>query len=500
MTVRDPNSENQRAGDESGEEGIDFEAWRELLSFVFRAPRRHPVLAIFIFALVAGLGLGIAVTMPQLYNSTVRLLVQRDVVGPAITNPGLQIPHDADNTTRTVAGTIMRRDNMISLVKETNLVERWHATRPAALRLKDAIFALLRGPLAPDEEQKVLAQTLEKRLGVNADESSVTISVDWQDPRMAYELAALIQKNFVGARYDADVTARQDTITVLEEHAKTAGDEVDTALAAYQATVDRLNAATGATPAASASAQADVEPPAAAAVARPAAPASPDPDLVKALEEKRRQIRATEDMHERELEALKQQLLQAQLTLTPQHPTVISLQQQVDTMSQPGADLARLKSDERSLMSQIAPPGSAAAASIAASPRYGTQDLLTAAVVRATKKELEDPGLAAARSKLAAAMDRYQGIMAKLDSARLELDMTRTAFRYRYSIITPAEIARHPAKATAPLLGVASVLAAIALAFLCSALADWQTGRILETWQVRRYLKVEVLGEIGPPS
>ena len=77
-------------------------------------------------------------------------------------------------------------------------------------------------------------------------------------------------------------------------------------------------------------------------------------------------IERARKMKQDELEALKQQLLQAQLTLTPQHPTVISLQQQVDTMSQPGADLARLKSDERSLMSQIAPPGSAAAASIAA--------------------------------------------------------------------------------------------------------------------------------------
>jgi hypothetical protein len=49
-------------------------------------------------------------------------------------------------------------------------------------------------------------------------------------------------------------------------------------------------------------------------------------------------------------------------------------------------------------------------------------------------------------------------------------------------------------------LGIGSVLAAFVLAFLCAALADWQTGRILETWQVRRYLKLEVLGEIGPPS
>jgi hypothetical protein len=30
-------------------------------------------------------------------------------------------------------------------------------------------------------------------------------------------------------------------------------------------------------------------------------------------------------------------------------------------------------------------------------------------------------------------------------------------------------------------------------------LSDWQAGRILETWQIRRHLKIEVLGEMEPP-
>ena len=268
----------------------------------------------------------------------------------------------------------MRRDNMLALVKESNLVERWHATRPAALRLKDSFSELLHGTSTPEEEQKMLAQTVEKRLQVSADDNTVSISVDWQDPHMAYELATIVQKNFVGARYDADVTARQDTITVLEEHAKAAGEEVDSALAAYQATVDRLNGAAGfpgapsapggmaptPTPSATAAASGDAagRPPPLVMVPRPAVAAGPDPELVKALEEKRRQIHLFEDMHAREIETLKQQLLQAQLTLTPQHPTVIALQQKVDTLSQPSSELAQLKNEERSLMAQLTPASS----------------------------------------------------------------------------------------------------------------------------------------------
>jgi hypothetical protein len=285
-----------------------------------------------------------------------------------------------------------------------------------------------------------------------------------------------------------------------------AGDEVDNALAAYQTTVDRLNGLNARqAPVPSADPGSQAAAPSGFLAPRPptaAIAALPDPELMKALEDKRRQIRVYEDMHERELETLKQQLLQSQLTLTPQHPTVIALQQKVDNLSQPSIELNQLKSEERSLMAQIAPPSASAGGggvvAPGSAPRYLSPDSLLNSLVR-NKAELEDPGVAAARSKLGAVMERYQGIMSRLDSARLELDMTRTAFRYRYSVATPAEVPRRPSKATAPLIGVAAVLMGLLLAFGCPALADWQAGRILETWQIRRHLKIEVLGEMDPP-
>jgi hypothetical protein len=44
------------------------------------------------------------------------------------------------------------------------------------------------------------------------------------------------------------------------------------------------------------------------------------------------------------------------------------------------------------------------------------------------------------------------------------------------------------------------VLGAILVALLSAATADWLTGRVLETWQVRRRLKLEVLGEFDQPG
>jgi hypothetical protein len=116
-----------------------------------------------------------------------------------------------------------------------------------------------------------------------------------------------------------------------------------------------------------------------------------------------------------------------------------------------------------------------------------------------SKVPLEDPRQAAARGRLEASMKRYQEVIARLDGARLQLDITRTAFRYRYSVVTPAEVPRGPTKRTPLIVGVASVIAGILLALLIGAAADYRSGRFIETWQVRRRLKLDVLGELDLP-
>ncbi|MDP9151549.1 MAG: hypothetical protein M3O36_16635 [Myxococcota bacterium] len=502
MIEREPRGDIEREPDE---EGIDVQALKETIGFVLRAPRRRPFLAALIFTTVGGLGLAVAVTMPRTYNAQVKLLAQNNLVLPAITNPHREIPREADNPTRNVADTVLRRDNLVALVKESNLIDRFYASRAPALRLRDSIVELMSG--APTEEEKLrgLVGALEKKLFVTADENSVTISVDWADPHMAYELVTLVQKNFVEARYDSEVKMIQDAIAVLEEHSKTELEQVDSALADYE-TLAADRAAKMAPAAASVVVAAPVQQAFASAAPHAGPPQMPDPDVAKALEEKRRQIRLVEDEHQRELDGMRQQLMQAQLTLTPMHPTVIALQQKVDTLSRPSPDLIQLKNEERALMSQIvlAPTGGGLGAGALRPAAVG----VPAPEPRAAwgnssngngPNHETDPSLAPARKRLEAAIERYQDIQARIDSAKLELDISRTAYRYRYSVITPAEVPRVPKKPVALLVGIGSVLAAVLLAILGAAATDRYRGHVLETWEVRRRLKLDVLGELEPP-
>jgi hypothetical protein len=513
MTARDPNSEGattERDRDEGGEEGVDFDAVKDKLGYLWRSRKRRPRLAMVLFVLIAALGITVAMTMPRVHRAEVKLGAQHENVTQQLSNPtpGLGGEHQTNDPSRDAANQIIRRDNLIALVRESNLVERWRATRSAPLRFKDWVLRLGSAPPTDEEEELVLAQTLEKKLTVWADDSSVTIDVDWNDPQMAYELATLVQKNFVEARYDTDIAMIQDAIKLLEDHAKAGAQEVDAALAAYLA----LEASSG-SPSPAGGTPSPLPPrgggaagggPAATA---PPPVAAPDPDLTKALEEKRRQIRALEDERQRERDGLKQQLVQAQLTLTPLHPTVIALQQQLDALSKPSPELEQLRAQERALMAQIAPPlaPSGSAAIPPAPPRMAPlpgapqPPPLAPLAARPRLPAKEDPALAPARSKLEAAIHGYQDVMARLDGARLELDITRTAFRYRYTVITPAEVPRRTKKPITELVTIGSLLAAALLALLGSAAADWRSGRVIETWQVRRRLKLEILGELDGP-
>jgi uncharacterized protein involved in exopolysaccharide biosynthesis len=496
MTVHNPNLDVE-GGESTEDESFDVAIVFEILGFIWRAGLRRPLLAIGVFVVVATAGVSVATNIPKIYNAQVKLLVQRDLVTPALSNPGA-IRHEADNPARNVSDMIMRRDNLVALVKETNLVDRWAASRPWGSRWKDRVYEAL-GAVQPSDEDRVtmLAQTLEKRLVVTSDESTLTISVDWQDPHIAYELVTLVQKNFIESRYDAAVTAIQDAIEVLEGHAKVEGEQVDRDLAAYQATIDAQNAPALAPPPPSDEPKslpvAAVSPTSTRASAAP-----PDPDLQRALEEKQRQIRVLEEQSDRELESLKQQLLQAQLTLTAQHPTVIALQQRLDTLSKGSPELLMLKSEERALLAQMA-VASALSTSAAPAVRFGAPHVLPPASDKGDKFRVEDPRSATARVQLESSMRRYQDVIARLDSARLELDITRTTYQYRYSVITPAEVPRGPKKRTSFMVGVGSVVAGLLLGFLVAAGADFKSGLLLETWQVRRRLKLDVLSELDLP-
>lgn len=488
---------------ESG--GMDLEKLQELVGFALRAARRRLGLTIATFAIVAGLGVTAAKVMPRVYAAQVKLLAQRSAPIRMLTAPNPNMD-SADNPTKNVVAMVMGQESLVSLAKDANLVERFEASRPRILQLKDSLMQRLFG--APSDQDKLLgmAYTLEKHLNVETDEMTVTITVEWTDPQAAYDLVTLVQRNFSEARYDSDVAVISASIAVLEEHAKNELAKVDEELEEYNKHVVEKSKLTHVAPTRGALARA-LRLPATDPLAGNDGPVVPDPELTATLEEKRLRIRALEESQQRTVDALRAELQKQQLALTPLHPTVVALQQQLDVASQPSQELAQLRADVRALMAQIAPPRAAPPRPVASSlpALLGVASSTASASASGDtappllKDEVLGP-LALSESRLSLAMKAYQEALARLDAAKVELEIARTIYKQRYKVLTPAEVPKGPKKATARMVAMGSLVGGGMLAILLAMALDLMGGAVLESWQIRRRLKLEVLGELDSPS
>src|SRR6185437_12677295 len=98
-------------------------------------------------------------------------------------------------------------------------------------------------------------------------------------------------------------------------------------------------------------------------------------------------------------------------------------------------------------------------------------------------REDRDPAVVYARGRLRDAMEKYSALCDKVHAAQIDLETAQAAFKYRYSVITPAKVPRHPSKPSVPLILVASLLAAILGAIVVVVIADIRSGLLVERWQ-----------------
>jgi uncharacterized protein involved in exopolysaccharide biosynthesis len=494
------------------EEEFDLERLKQLAGFLLRAPKRRPRLAAFAFLLTLGLGVTIAAFWPRSYAADTRILAQHNFVLPALDNPNRQVPREADSPTKNAADTIQKRENIVGLVKQLDLIDRWDTTRQPILKLKDRIFVSLFGARSEEDRLLDLIGLVEKRLVVATDESSINISVEWPDREMSYEIVSLVLKNFLEARYDANVNVITEAIRILEERAKPQSDEVDAALEELSKREAELR---GKAPVASAVSQApgspaNAAPPSPVAVRSPAQPASASVDTgdtTQELEDVRRRIRELDEDHRRQLSQAQNQLADARTTLGPMHPTVLALTEKIQQLSNPPPELPALRAREHTLVAKVAagalaaspssssptPRGPSASASAASESRSAMRAATLEDMVR------DDPAAALARSKLQAASSKYNELLSRIEAANIELDVTRASFKYQYTVVRPPELARKPSKPNVPLVLILSVIMACIMTIFIPGGLDLLRGRFVEAWQVERELGLPLLGELTPP-
>jgi len=506
---------NREVGASSGGDREDDELSTqqliEIAGFVARAPRRRPLVAAIAFSATLALGVFIAAFWPRSYWAGMRILAQHNLVLPALDNPTRAVPREADNPTKNAADTITKRDNIVALMTQLDIIDRWQATRQPILHLKDVISTALLGPKTDEERRLDLIGLLEKRLLVTTDDSSITVSIEWPDRQMAYDIMALVQKNFLEARYDSNISVIEDAIRILGERAKPQSREVDVALEELSKLDADRRRARSASPAYATGPLTPQTSPTQSSLPRTAAGlGDKSTDAASKLEDVRRRIRELEDDNHRRLTEAQNQLVDARATLGPLHPTVVALNDKVAQLSAVPPELAALRAREREIVAEVAkgveapPPATSASPSPATSPvpSSAAPDALAApgGSARDNMERLldlrDDAPTALARSKLQAASAKYNELLSRIEAANIELEVTRASFKYQYTIVKPPELARKPSKPNVTLVMVATLLLALILMVLVPAGLDLWRGRFVESWQVESRLNLPLLGEL----
>lgn len=478
---------------------FDYALLRNLVGFVFGGVRRHRVLAAVSFLIVLGIGVAATMLWPRSWHAESRLLANQNQLIRTLGNPRTSLPsEDPTNAAREI---VFAHDNLVSLIKQTNLMEQWERTRPTVLKLRDFVTEKLGGAPTDEERLDAMVGTLEKKLRVDTEQHTVNISVDWPEPQLAYLIVETAQQNFLETRHVTEMTAISEALSILEGHAADEQKNVEEALHELERVRELRRKGPGPATAPRAVQVDEVEtrpePPSAAASANEQELAQ----LKFLLNSKRRALADLEDFRSRRLQELTAQLTEQRVQYADQHPVVLDTLQRIDSQKKDSPQMTQVKADIDNLLEEYKRKGGKDPDSLVEPSSRGRTQPRRQQVQQAmlSNSELaDDPVVEFTRNNLRVVSAKYEELMMRIDSARIEQDTARAAFKYRYSVVRPATVPRKPTSPNAVVLLAGALIAALGVALFIGALRDWSSGTIVEAWQVERALGLKVLSRVKP--
>jgi hypothetical protein len=494
--------------DADGDDGFDGAQVGNYATLVAGAVRRRKGLVAAVFASIVGLTVAGLAAFPKSYHVEAKLLAQRSQVlvvrgdGP-----------DAVAPTRGAVETVLRRDSLVALIHATDLVAHWHEHRAPAQRWADALLSAVRPPESDDDRIDAMVERLEKRLVVWTTDGTITITIDWPDARMACRIVDAAQENFLEQRYAQEITALSESIAIVRSHATGLTTNIDEAVAA----VERLRAARAAPRESTPAAGVDRAPVARAAprpMARAAPEVRPESALLKlTINAKQSVIDDLESARRHRLSEMQARLVEQRATYTEHHPVVVDLEQAILALSAPSIQVKALTVEVAKLRSEYAqesretagdpygPSAGLPGPTVAASNASQAPPQLPSEILRLDQelRDDRDPGTVYARGQLRDAMDKYAALRAQVQAAQIDLETAQAAFKYRYSVLKPAQLPRTATKPNVPLVALASIVGGLLAAVLLAVFAEVRKGRLVERWQIEQLLERPILGEMSLP-
>lgn len=427
------------------------------VSFALRAARKRKLAAFAVFALGSAFVVAFALTRQPDYRVYTTILAQRSQALPSTARPTFE-----DLPTRSAWEIIHRRENLIAIVKQAKLAETAETPQPPVTGIRAWLARVAqpwRAAAPPRDPTDTLVLALDDELKVMTHEGTITIQIDWPEPKQAHAIVQAALQNFLEARHVQEVTAIDEVLSVLQARSVTLRKELEDAI--QDARKNPLPRAQS-TPA-STSRQPSEE------VVR----------LQSLLASKQRAIEEVESFRRRRLSELDSQLHQSLNTLSEAHPTVIALRQEITAVSRESPQVELLREEERKLRTQVADR----------TAREGVPSgIIAPPMVEPARTPDEDPRVAEARRA-------YEQMNARVGATQVERDAARAAFKYRYNVVWPPQFPQNPYGGSRAEILFAGILASLTLAIAAAAAPDVLRGRVMQRWQVERSLQLPILGE-----
>lgn len=458
------------------EEGdlVDYRRLGQWAGFVLHAAGRHRRLVAACFLGVVGLAAVALAVLPKRWEVQTTILAQRNPL-----NVGLY--RDWDAPTRAARETVLRRENLSTLVQQTDFQERYLASRSPAVRARDWAFALLRGrERTHDELLESLVDGLEDRLWVLVgSEGTITIGFEWSDRELAYDLVEAALQNFLEARHAAEVSSIAENISLLEEHAS----RLQESIAGKTREVEEM--------------EREARARGGRRVAyRPRVPR--DEDLARLetrLQARRKALEDLEEYRQRRIAELQATLTQQETMYAERHPVLVATRKSIEALTDRSPQVDAIRAEITDLEREVTRRG----ARPQDPTRPGAGPMESDGAGPELRLEQDAPQLEYERHKLWLLVRQHSGLLDRIDQARVELNTAQAGFKYRYSVVTPPQLPKAPKSPRASRIAAMALVGGIAFALFAAAAADLRGGVVLERWQLEGRLDPPVLAETRAP-
>ncbi len=419
---------------------------------LLRSVGRHWFVASAAFALSILATLGILRVLPRTYHVQTQLIARRQQVLPSLARPSL----GDESPTAGAYDLVHRRDNLAAIVREVGLIDQAHAAavKPGRERLSE------------EDLLKLLIRRLDTALVVSPGDGTLTISIDWPDPDLAVRIVGAAVRNYLEARRLLETQPIEEAIGTLESRAAVLRADVESLL--VEAQKQRPAQLRGKVAAA-------VEPRSEAEIRAERMEAS--------IRAKRDALREGADYRRRRLAELRAKLTQEEAVYGPGYPSQVGMKQEIEALSRPSRQMESLQDELREAEANYR-------SQFGRMPSFSSSGLLDAASQR-------EPPPDSPEARLKHATLEYQAMMERIGGAHIELETARAAFKYRYSVIWPAERPNKPDRPKTPTILAAGTFMGLLLAFCAAFVADFLSGRIVERAQIEQKLGLQILGDLG---